>query len=78
MNLLMGLHLQRRFRECLNPGAKMLCRGCAILTVFGGWQPGDRREVWKNLRMMGPKRALHSVARTTILVVLETLRLSRR
>jgi glycosyltransferase involved in cell wall biosynthesis len=78
MNLLMGIHLQRRFKECVNPGAKMLCRGCAILTVFGGWQPGDRRELWKNLRMMGPKLALHSVARTMILVVLEALRLNRR
>jgi glycosyltransferase involved in cell wall biosynthesis len=78
MNLLMGIYLQRHFTECLRPGAKMLCRGCAILTVFGGWQPGYRRELWKNLRMMGPKLALRSVARTSILVVLEALHLSRR
>jgi glycosyltransferase involved in cell wall biosynthesis len=78
MNLLMGIYLQRQFRECLKPGVKMLCRGCAILTVFGGWQPDYRQEVWKNLRMMGPKLALHSVARTTVLVVLEALHLSRR
>jgi glycosyltransferase involved in cell wall biosynthesis len=78
MNLLMGIYLQRQFRECLRPGVKMLCRGCAILTVFGGWPQGYRQEVWKNLRMMGPKLALHSVARTTALVVLEALHLSRR
>jgi glycosyltransferase involved in cell wall biosynthesis len=78
MNLLMGIYLQRRFTECLNPAMKMLCRGCAILTVFGGWQPGYRRALWKNLRMMGPKLALHSIARIAILVVLEALRLSRR
>jgi glycosyltransferase involved in cell wall biosynthesis len=78
MNLLMGIYLQRRFAECLKPAAKMLCRGCAILTVFGGWQPGYRREAWKNLRNMGPKLAVYSVARTTILVVLEALHLSRR
>ena len=78
MILLTGIHLQRRFTECLVPGAKMLCRGFAILTVFGGWQPGYRREAWKNLRMMGPKLALRSMARTAALVVLETLHLSRR
>jgi glycosyltransferase involved in cell wall biosynthesis len=78
MNLLMGIHLQRQFAECLRPGAKLLCRGCAILTVFGGWQPGHRREIQKNLRMMGPKLALCSVARTAALVVLEALHLSRR
>jgi glycosyltransferase involved in cell wall biosynthesis len=78
MNLLMGIYLQRRFTECLRPGAKLLCRGCAILTVFGGWQPGYRRLLWKNLRMMGPKLALRSAARTAALVVLEVLHLSRR
>jgi glycosyltransferase involved in cell wall biosynthesis len=78
MNLLMGIYLQRQFAECLKPGAKMLCRGCAILLVFGGWQPGYRREAWKNLRRMGPKLAVYSVARTSVLVVLEVLHLSRR
>lgn len=77
MSLLMGIYLQRRFRECRNAGMKLLCRGCAILTVFGGWQPEYRREVWTNLRLMGPGLALKSVARTAILVVLEVLRLRR-
>jgi glycosyltransferase involved in cell wall biosynthesis len=77
MSLLMGVHLQRRFRECRNAGMKLLCRGCAILTVFGGWQPEYRREVWTNLRLMGPGLALKSVARTATLVVLEALRLRR-
>jgi len=78
MNFLMGIYLQRRFPECLKAWMKMLCRGCAILVVFGGWQPGYRQELWKNLRTMGPKLALHSAARTAALVVLEALRLSRR
>ena len=78
MNFLMGINLQRRFPECMKAWMKMLCRGCAILVVFGGWQPGYRRELCKNLRMMGPKLALHSAARTTALVVLEALHLSRR
>jgi glycosyltransferase involved in cell wall biosynthesis len=78
MNFLMGIYLQRQFKECLRPGAKLLCRGCAILTVFGGWQPGQRREIRKNLRMMGPKLAVFSLARTAALVVLEALHLSRR
>lgn len=77
MSLLMGIYLQRRFAECLKPGMKMLCRGSAILIVFGGWQRWHSREVWKNLRMMGPKLALQSVARTAALVVLEALRLRR-
>jgi glycosyltransferase involved in cell wall biosynthesis len=77
MSLLMGIYLQRRFTECRNAGMKLLCRGCAILTVFGGWQPWYRREVWHNLRLMGPALALKSVARTAILVVLEVLRLRR-
>lgn len=78
MNFLMGIYLQRQFPECLKPGMKMLCRGCAILMVFGGWQQGYRQELWKNLRMMEPKLVLHSAARTAALVVLEALRLSRR
>jgi glycosyltransferase involved in cell wall biosynthesis len=78
MNLLMGIYLQRQFAECLNPAIKLLCRGSAILMVFGGWQPWYRREIRKNLRIMGPKLALRSVGRTAILVVLEALRLSRR
>lgn len=77
MSLLMGVYLQRRFRECRNAGMKLLCRGCAILTVFGGWQAAYRREVWTNLRLMGPGLALKSVARTAVLVVLEALRLRR-
>jgi hypothetical protein len=56
---------------------KMICRGCAILTVFGGWQPGQRREVTKNLRRMGSRLALKSVARMAILMVLEILHLRR-
>ncbi len=77
MSLLMGIHLQRRHEECLIAGMKLICRGCAILTVFGGWQPGQRREVMKNLRRMGPSLALESVARMAILMVLEILRLRR-
>ena len=78
MNLLMGIYLQRQFPECLKPGMKMLCRGCAILTVFGGWLPWYPPEIGKNLRIMGPKLALQSIARTSALVVLEALHLSRR
>jgi len=78
MNLLMGIYLQRQFAECLSPAIKLLCRGWAILTVFGGWQPWYWPEIRKNLSMMGPKLALRSVARTAILVVLEGLHLSRR
>lgn len=77
MCLLMGVHLQRRFRECRNAGMKLLCRGCAILLVFGGWQPGYRREVWINLRLMGPALAMKSMARIAILAVLEALHLRR-
>ena len=77
MSLLMGIYLQRRFRECRNAGMKLLCRGCAILTVFGGWQPAYREEAWNNLRMMGPGLALKCVVRTALLVVLEVLRLRR-
>jgi glycosyltransferase involved in cell wall biosynthesis len=77
MSLLMGIHLQRRFRECRAAGMKLLCRGCAILTVFGGWQPAYRQAVWANLWLMGPGLALKSLARTAILVVLEMLRLRR-
>jgi hypothetical protein len=77
MSLLMGIHLQRRHEECLTAGMKMICRGCAILTVFGGWQPGQRREVMKNLRRMGSGLALKSVARTATLMVLEILHLRR-
>ena len=77
MSLLMGIHLQRRHEECLAAAMKMICRGCAILTVFGGWQPGQWREVTKNLRKMGSRLALKSVVRTAILIVLEVLRLRR-
>ena len=77
MSLLMGVHLQRRHEECLVAGMKMICRGSAILTAFGGWQPGQRREVMKNLRRMGPALALKSVARMAILVMLEMLHLRR-
>jgi glycosyltransferase involved in cell wall biosynthesis len=77
MSLLMGIYLQRRFRECRHAGMKLLCRGSAILIVFGGWQPRYRREVWTNLRLMGPALACKSIARTAILVVLEVLRLRR-
>lgn len=78
MNLLMGIYLQRQFRECMIPGMKLLCRGCAILTVFGGWLPWYWREIWRNLRMMGPRLAVQAFARTATLILLETLHLSRR
>ena len=78
MNFLMGIYLQREISECRKPGMKLLCRGCAILTVSGGWLPWYSRELWKNLRLMGPALAVQSVARTAILVVFELLHLSRR
>jgi glycosyltransferase involved in cell wall biosynthesis len=77
MNILMGIYLQRGFPECRKSGMKLLCRGCAILTVFGGWAPWYRWEVWNNLHMMGPMLAIQSIARTAILVVLEVLHLRR-
>ena len=73
----MGIYLQRGFPECRKSGMKLLCRGCAILTVFGGWTPWYRREVWSNLRMMGSALAIQSVARVAILIVLEVLHLRR-
>lgn len=78
MNFLMGIHLQRRIPECRNAAMKLLCRGCAILAVSGGWLPCYRIEVLKNLRSMGPKLVLQSAVRTAVLIVLELLHLSRR
>lgn len=77
MSLLMGIHLQRRHDECLTAGMKLICRGCAILTVYGGWQTGQMREVMDSLRGMGPRLALRSLTRMAILTFLEMLHLRR-